>query len=108
MPNAGRLALVRRGGVGRFAYRPLVLGSGFVVNDPWLLIVPMLTEYRKHGTRLELPMALLAITVLVAARRVGCFSRQTIMRQQGLVLLRENFRVAIRMHRQRQPIRAVP
>jgi hypothetical protein len=57
---------------------------------------------------LELPMTLLAIAVFVAAGRVGRLARQTIMAQQSLVLLRENFRVAVRMHRQRQPIGAVP
>jgi hypothetical protein len=53
-------------------------------------------------------MTLLAIAVFVAARRVGCLARQTIMAQQSLILLRENFRVAVGMHRQGQPIRAVP
>jgi hypothetical protein len=57
---------------------------------------------------LELPMALLAIPVLVAARRVGRFAEQTIMAQQSLVLLRENFQVAVGMHRQCQTIGAVP
>jgi hypothetical protein len=57
---------------------------------------------------LELPMTLLAIPVFVATRRVGRLAGQTIMAQQSLVLPRENFWVAVGMHRQRQAIGAVP
>jgi hypothetical protein len=53
-------------------------------------------------------MALFAIAILVATRWVGRLAHQTIMAQQRLVLLREHFGVAVRMNRQRQPIRAVP
>jgi hypothetical protein len=53
---------------------------------------------------LETPMSLFAIAVLVATRGVGCLRHQAIMSQQGLVIPREHFRVAIRMHRQRHAV----
>ncbi len=57
---------------------------------------------------LEAPVALLAIAVLVAARRVRRLGAQPVMRQQRPVLRRILFRAALVVHRQRHPIRAVP
>jgi hypothetical protein len=56
---------------------------------------------------LEPPMPLLAIAILVTARRVGCFATQTIMVEQPLVLGRILFGAAFVVHRQGHAIRAV-
>jgi hypothetical protein len=56
---------------------------------------------------LETPMTLLAIAVLMAARRIRRLGRQTIMTQQRLVLRRVLFRAALMVDRQRHAVRAV-
>jgi hypothetical protein len=57
---------------------------------------------------LETAMTLLAIAVLVTARRIGSLGRQAIMPQQGLVMGRVLLGVAFLIHGQRHAIRAVP
>lgn len=52
-------------------------------------------------------MGLFAVAVFVAARRVGRLARDAIMSQQRLVLLREDFWVAVRMYRQRHAVGAM-
>jgi hypothetical protein len=60
-----------------------------------------------HGF-LEAPMTLLAIAVLVAAGGIGRLGHEPVVRQQRLIPRRELLGVPVRMHRQRQAIRAVP
>ena len=57
---------------------------------------------------LETAMALLAITVLVTARRIGRLGRHPVMPQQGLVVGRVLLGVALLVDRQRHAVRAVP
>jgi len=57
---------------------------------------------------LELPVTLLAITVLVAAVRIGRLRLDPIVVHQSLVVFGESFRMAVLIHRQRHAIRAMP
>ena len=67
--------------------------------------VPAATQQQGLLDRfLETPMSLFAIAVLVATRRVGCLRHKAILSQQRLVIPREHFWVAVRMHRQRHAV----
>jgi len=57
---------------------------------------------------LKTAMALLAIPVLVAARRIGCLGGHPIMPQERLVLGRVLLGMPLLVHRQRHAVRAVP
>ncbi|MGA2930379.1 MAG: hypothetical protein ABSG43_31215 [Solirubrobacteraceae bacterium] len=61
-------------------------------------------QQRLRDRLLETPMALLAIAVLMAARRVGRFALDAVVIKQSLIPRRELFRLAVRVDRQRQPI----
>ena len=71
--------------------------------------IPAATQQQRLlDSLLETPMALLAVAVLVATRRVRRFRRHPIVRHERPVVLGERFRIAVRMHRQGHPIRAMP
>ena len=57
---------------------------------------------------LQTPMPLLAIAVLMATRRIGCLRLQAVVIQQGSILGRVLLGIALVVHRQRHPIRAMP
>jgi hypothetical protein len=56
---------------------------------------------------LETPMTLLTITVLMAAVGIGCFGRHPVVVQQPLIPSRVVLRLAVVMHRQGHPVRAM-
>jgi hypothetical protein len=70
--------------------------------------IPAPTQQQRLRDRLlETPMALFTIAVLMAARRVGRFALDAVVIEQPLIPRRELLRLAVRVDRQRQPIRAM-
>jgi hypothetical protein len=82
-------------------YRPQELPIGFATGE-----IPAAPQQQRlvHGV-LQPPMALLAIAILVTARRVGRLGGQTIMSEQGLVFRCVLIEVPFLVHRQRHAIR---